>query len=165
MWTRLQGYLIDDSLTRLRDMVDGLERRIRLLVIPLVVLLACQTAQANQTYVPATLRLDPDIHERMNRVLSSLVVFSPQLLPEQQQDLLEYDLRARDRLRFFSGGTNVGTGTSLGSVGYGALLAGVTAIVVARAPRPVRQLFLGNNRIGPAVLDAGGLGIGAVLSF
>lgn len=164
MWTRLQGYLMDDSLTRLRDLVAGVGARLRLLVIPLVVLLACQSAHANQTFAPATLRLDPDIHERMNRVLSSLVVFSPQLLPEQQQDLLEYDLRARDRLRFFTGGNNAGSG-SLDSVGYGALLAGVTAVLVARAPRPVRQLFVGSNRIGPAVLDAGGLGIGAVLSF
>lgn len=128
--------------------------------VVLILLLLSKTASANPGFaLPANLRLAPELEERMNRVLDSVIVFAPQLSPEQQQDLLQYDLRERDRLRFLVGGP------TYGSLGYGALIFAATTILVARAPRQVQQVFVGKNRLGPAVLDSGGLGVGAVLSF
>lgn len=130
-------------------------------LIALVVLwVTALPAEADRPFaMPANLRLAPEVEERMNRVLASVIVFAPQLLPEQQQDLLQYDLRERDRVRFFT------NGTTFGSLGYGALVFAATTVLVARAPRAVQEIFVGKNRVGPAVLDAGGVGVGAVLSF
>lgn len=130
------------------------------LVALLFLAMAAMPAHANRPFaMPANLRLAPEVEERMHRVLASVIVFAPQLLPEQQQDLLQYDLRERDRVRFFT------RGTTFGSLGYGTLVFAATTVLVARAPRVVKEIFVGKNRIGPAVLDAGGLGFGAVLSF
>jgi hypothetical protein len=96
--------------------------------------------------------------ERSRRVMRALLLIQPLLTPEEAQAPYRAVLRQRERLLLFrprDAAAALGLGTGLGIALFGA-----TTVLVARAPSRLRVLFGGPARLGPAVLEGGGLGAG-----
>ena len=80
---------------------------------------------------------------------------APQLVASQPPSSSPFDVYERQVLRGLSGPMADTTSLSAGI----ALFAAMT-VIAARAPEPIRVLFDGPARIGPAILRDGGFGAG-----
>lgn len=65
------------------------------------------------------------------------------------------ELRARDRLLLFEPQQN-----NAGSTAAGLALFGAATVAAAHAPAPLRLIFDGPLRLGPAIFSDGGMGVG-----
>ena len=102
--------------------------------------------------------ITPPVHTRDGELFATPPKKKPPMrlfTPVNVVDALEVR-RDRDKLLLFRGPPP----PQGGSVGLGAAMFGVTTILSAHAPRPLRVLFDGPVHLGPAIFDGGGMGAG-----
>lgn len=107
---------------------------------------------------PGGLATSPSVFaERSRRVMRAMALLQPLLTPEEALAPYRAMLRERERLLLFRQDHPGALGPG---AGLGIALFGATTVLVARAPVRLRVLFSGPARLGPAVLEGGGLGVG-----